>query len=49
MTDGVREHRSPVGLDKETRSLMAMYKSTINAPAEKLLGNKIGKYIKGQQ
>lgn len=48
MADGVREHRSPVGLDKETRSLIAMYKSTIKKPVEKLPGTKIRKCIKRQ-
>lgn len=40
MADGVREHRSPVGLDKETRSLIAMYKSTIKKPVEKTAWNQ---------
>lgn len=48
MADGVRQHRSPVGLDKETRSLIAMYKSTMKKPVEKQPGSKIGKCIKQQ-
>lgn len=49
MADGVREHSSPVGLDKVARSLIAMYKSTIKTPVEKLPGIKIRKCIKQQQ
>lgn len=46
MADGVREHSSPVGLGKEPRSLIAMYKSTIKTPVEKPPGVKIKKCTK---
>lgn len=48
MADGVREHNSPVGLDKKARSLIAMYKSTIKTPVEELPGIKTRKHIKQQ-